>query len=163
MRRADPPLEQGEADAPRAPSRLTRIDESDPSSIRDGVFGGLLTPHPASTTGERILQLALTAVGAPVIVTTLVIVGWLDVRSAIADMRRGESPRPPISIGHPFAWVIGALGAGLGAFAAERPPLEIAAWALVPLVALFARRSLIARIEAKELVMAAWRKRRAPK
>lgn len=161
VRRAEPPSGDDDARLPEGRTPRTRVESSDLDDARNGVFGGLLTPHPASSPGERALQIALTALGLPVILATLVIVGWLDVRGAITDMRRGESPRPPMSIAHPFAWVIGALGAGVAAFAAEREPLEIAAWALVPLVSLFARRWLLGRIDARERELASWRRRRA--
>jgi len=161
VRRADPPSEgDDEAGGLRGRTPLTRVESPDSDDMRSGIFGGLLATHPASSSGERALQLALTAIGLPVILATLVIVGWLDLRASITDMQRGQAPRPPMSIGHPLSWGLGALGAALAAFLAERGPLEVAAWSLVPLASLFVRRWLRGRIDARERELAAWRQRR---
>lgn len=157
MRRAEPPRDD---DAPPLEVRTPLARDGDPSSADPGIFGGLFAPHPASTPGERAMQVVLTAIGLPVILATLGLVGWLDLRSMILDMRRGLPGRAPLSIGHPFAWILGALAASLVAFALRRPDLETAAWGVIPLVALFVRRALVSYVERRERVLDEWKGRR---
>jgi hypothetical protein len=150
-RAEEPELEQPVARAPLA------RPPADPDA---GVFSGLVSPHPASTESEWAAQVALTMVSLPLLTTTFVMVGWLDMRRAYGQVQLGEDAPRPWGIAHPIAWVVGAIPLALSSYAREWPePLAIALIG-IPFAALLARRRLRQRIVDREALLETMRKRK---
>lgn len=134
------------------------LDSVDPDA---GVFSGLVAPHPGSTSGEAAAQWALTTIASPLILSTLMTVGWFDSRRAWDEVVRqgGRAPRP-VGIAHPVAWMVGAVPLVIVCLAqAIAWPITVAVVG-IPFVALFGRRMLRRSIIDREAVLAMRRKRR---
>lgn len=163
VRRADEPLDEEAArEAKHIPSSTPIVRLPDDEGPDAGVFSGLVSPLPESTPGEAAAQRVLTLLALPLILTTLVMVGWFDTRRAWDEtVRRGGTAPRPVGIAHPFAWVIGALPIAIGCFANQLPWIVPALLVAIPMSALFARRALRRRIlENASLLAFARRNRR---
>jgi len=126
---------------------------SDPDA---GVFSGLVSPHPASTAREAWAQRVLTLVGLPLIASTFVMIGLVELRRAWSDpFGHGPPGSHPIGIGHPLTWLLGASPIAIACYAAGVHWTIATSAIAIPYFALLDRRRLRERITARELLHAA--------
>lgn len=156
MRREESPDEEL-ARLPRRPAPPTPTDPD------DGVFSGMISPHPASTPLERGIQIAITTLAFPVILASFLTVGLLFARYVSAVQRAQGSLAASIvrapGIANPLAWLAGS--ALFVLLATRALPLGVAiACAVAQLVILGVRSLVRARIrERVELEQALARRR----
>lgn len=152
------PDPEPDAPTPRktTPASAARSAPPDPEA---GVFSGLVSPHAASTPGEWWAQVAATTIALPLIVSTFLLVGWLDTRRAYSQTLERGHASSPLGIAHPAAWALGATPLVVLGLATRVHWVVVLVAVALPYAALLARRSLVRGITEREVLAKARRER----